>query len=184
MVSGTLILLAELHLQVGLIGIDEFAERCMVAHWLDDKNAGHDPREPATAEGDDGIISEDQANLSGNEGASPHASNKDCAGDELEFIWSGWVFTRQDKDPYPSTPHGHLGNSNRKWPKLNPYVGRVFALKQENVKLRLTKKQMIALWSDQRFRDFCRSHILWYRERFPQHTFSVTHPLRFPKPWR
>jgi hypothetical protein len=185
LVSRTLVFLAELHLHVGLIGIDEFTERCKVAHWLDDNNASHDPREPAAAEGKDGIRLEDETNISGNVGVTPHASKNGCAGDELEFIWSGWVFTRQDEDPYPSTPHGHLRNPNRTWPKLNPYVGRVFARKhQENVKLRLTKKQMIALWSDQRFRDFCRSHVLWYTERFPQHTFSVTHHLRFPKPWR
>lgn len=185
MVSGTLIFLAELHLHVGLIGIDDFTERCTVARWLDDNNVGHDPREPATAEGNDGIKFEDQTNLSGDGDASPHESKNDYAGDVLELMWFEWVFTRQDEDPYPSTPHGHLRDPNRKWPKLNPYVGRVFTQKhQENVKLRLTKKRMIALWSDQRFRDFCRSHILWYTERFPQHTFSITHPLRFPKPGR
>ena len=131
MLSGTLIFLAELHLHVGLIGIEEFTERCKVARWLDDNNSGHDPREPAAAEGDDRIKFEDQTNLSGNVGTSPHANQNDCVDDELEFIWAEWVFTRQDEDPYPSTPHGHLRSANRKWPKLNPYVGRGFAQKHQ-----------------------------------------------------
>lgn len=185
MISGTLIFLAQLHLQLGLIGIDEFTERCKVAKWLDGELGIPDPRDSTTSEGGEEFEHDDPIDADDEKNAVYRMGKSDCGDDVLEFIWSQWVFTRQDPDPYPSTPHGHLHNANNRWPKLNPYVGRVFDAKhQESKTSRLKKKQLIALWSDQRFRDFCRTHIMWYAETFPLHVFSVAHPLRFPKPWR
>jgi hypothetical protein len=106
------------------------------------------------------------------------------AAERIEFLFQGWVFTKADPDPYPSTPHGHWKNQNQKWPKLNPYSGRAFLTKhQEDVGKRLSKVQMKLLWSDEKFKDFCRAHIVWYRESFPFHDFGRSNKLllKFPK---
>lgn len=185
MLSRTLTVLAELHYEVGLIGIDEFTERLEIARWLGDDSLA-DPRGVSGPDnGDDSFVREvREANVGGPVGQSGEKrSDEDHS--TVEFIWLSWVFTRQDPDPYPSTPHGHLNSSNRPWPKLNPYTGRVFKEKhKEDDKMRLTKKQMILLWEDDKFRDFCRSHVVWYREAHPHHDFGVLHLLRFPKPWK
>ena len=182
MVSGTLFVLAELHYHYGFIGLDEFIERCSIADWLEIDAGSDDPRQPGVSEE---LREETTPEGDGEKGRQTAADTSRPDDSSIEFLWSGWLFTRQDPDPYPSTPHGHLGKSNRAWPKLNPYTGRVFKQKhQEDLSLRLTKKQMILLWSDQRFRDFCRSHVVWYAETFPRHAFGVSHPLRFPRPWR
>lgn len=179
--SRTLIYLAEWHLHLGLIGIDEFAERCKVAEWLDASDGGIDPREPFSEEKREPEKNPEKKN-DASDGTSTQSNNSPENG-IIHFVWSGWYFTRQDPDPYPSTPHGHL--NKQPWPKLNPYTGRAFKQKhQEETRLRLNKREMIDLWGDLRFRDFCRSHILWYSETYPQHVFPVLHPFRFPRPWR
>lgn len=78
-------------------------------------------------------------------------------------------------------PHGHYQHQNVKWPKLNPYTGRVFSSKhQEDNSQRLSKKDMTIIWSDESFKSFCREMIVWYQEQFPYHEFPVRRPLRFP----
>jgi hypothetical protein len=186
MVAGTLIALAKFNLQFGLIGIDEYIERREVALWLDDENGVRlDPRDPAVSEE---RREETESGSAENATDLPQKGGGDRRLDpdsgEVEFLFQGWVFTKSDPDPYPSTPHGHWLDSNAKWPKLNPYTGRVFKGKhQEDVSARLKRKQMKKLWNDSKFRDFCRSYILWYVEAFPHHTFGVANPLRFPQ-WR
>ena len=182
MLSDVLISLANWHLHFGLIGIDEFKERFQVALWLDREGDGPDPRE---SQGEDGP---DQHRYEGAEGSPDERvfvrrpKEYTPENEYLELIWFGWVFTRQDPDPYPSTPHGHDGSPNKRWPKLNPYTGRVFKGKhQEEEKRRLNKKRMVMLWSNPEFRDFCRSHVLWYMEAHPHYDFPVMHPLRFPR---
>ena len=182
MVTRTLLFLAEASFQLGLIGIDEYIERCEVAWWLGDEGALGDPREPRDAgEGHEHV-----------EAHRPHvATDSSQTGtgtrvdepDWLRFLFRNtWLFTRSDPDPYPSTPHGHLQSANRAWPKLNPYTGRAFKAKhQEEVSLRLGKTEMKNLWQDEAFRNFCRSYVLWYMEQFPYHRFSVAYPLRFPR---
>jgi hypothetical protein len=186
MVASTLIALARFNLQFGLIGIDEHIERCEVALWLDDRNGKRlDPRAAAASEEHHEEKERGSADNAGDPpqkrgGDGPHESDSG----EVEFLFRGWIFTKSDPDPYPSTPHGHWRNPNAKWPKLNPYTGRVFKEKhQEDISARLSKKEMKELWNDSRFRDFCRSYILWYREAFPHHAFSVADPLRFPRWW-
>jgi hypothetical protein len=47
MITRTLVVLAEASLQFGLIGIDEYIERCEVAWWLGEEGAAiRDPRLP------------------------------------------------------------------------------------------------------------------------------------------
>jgi hypothetical protein len=152
----TLIALAEFNFEFGFIGIDEYVERCEVALWLDDESGKrHDPRDSSGSE---------ERRERGERGPSERASELPQKGDgdqspepdSLEFLFQNWIFTKADPDPYPSTPHGHEGHRNKKWPKLNPYTGRAFKEKhQEDVSARLNKKQMKILWDDERVRDFC-----------------------------
>lgn len=172
---ATLITLAELHFEWGLIGVNEFEERCDVAAWVFDKpgcladprgEEGEDRERPAaTQEPEPPLVSE--RSESSDQSASPQP-------DVLRFTYLGWVFTKADPDPYPSTPHGHWQSQNQTWPKLDPYNGRVFDQKHnEATSKRLTKYQLHALWSDERFKDFCRGHLVWYIEMFPHHKFRV-----------
>lgn len=185
MVTRTLISLAEWHLHLELIGTDEFEERIKVADWLRRSARGGDPRDPAIEhefdDRADEVVLPSTCSSRARDSSRDDTVEDDYEDDHIELVWFGWVFTRQDADPYPSTPHGHDQSPNRSWPKLNPYTGRVFAHKhQEDVKRRLTKKKLITLWSNLEFREFCRSHVLWYMEAHPHHAFSVRRPLRFP----
>ena len=174
----TLVALADVSFQLGLIGIDEFHERLDVAHWLADDNIGiADPRLPESIE--DEVKRETTASeisLISIIKQSPDST------DWIEFLFENkWYFTKSDPDPFPSTPHGHLDNPNQVWPKLSPYTGRVFKAKnQEDTSMRLSKPQMKKLWNDQKFRSFCREHIVWFMEEYPHHVFPVGNPLRFP----
>lgn len=179
----TLIALAELHHSFGLIGISEFVERCEVARWLQDPTPGlADPRDPEAGDPDReeevGEAPEGQAVTV----RTGDPSDPDDPG-YLQFLFMKWVFTKADPDPYPSTPHGHWQNQNRKWPKLNPYTGRAYSAKeQEDKSQRLSRSQLRMLWGDEAFRDFCRGHLVWYREKFRFHRFPVPDAdlLRFP----
>jgi hypothetical protein len=186
MAARTLLTLAKFNLQFGFIGIDEYIERYEVALWLGDPNGKRlDPRDTVLSED---LREEKERGSADNASEPPQKGGGDGLREsdsgEVEFLFQGWVFTKSDPDPYPSTPHGHWRNQNSKWPKLNPYTGRVFKEKhQEDVSARLNKKEMKKLWNDDKFRDFCRSYILWYAEAFPHHVFGVANPLRFPD-WR
>lgn len=181
----TLVNLAEIHYELGLIDYDEFNERVGIALWLSD-GLDVDPRD-----GSEGIT--ESNNLDGSEReknqdsviAKIDSGKSNVENDEswLEFLCLGvWVFTKSDQDPYPSIPHGHFKSQNKKWPKLNPYTGRVFKSKhQEDKSQRLEKKEMRDVWTDEKFKSFCREMIIWYREQFPYHEFSVSRPLRMPR---
>ena len=169
-----LVNLAELHYHFGLIGLDEYEERCRVAEWLfDGSDQDTDPRsrdgnEPAR-EGEAELTPSDTAVA-----VQRSASNNPQDPNHLSFSFLGWVFTKADPDPYPSTPHGHWKDQNNKWPKLDPYNGRAFRAKHnEDTAMRLKKPQMKVLWSDERFKDFCRGHLVWYMEAQPHHVFRV-----------
>jgi hypothetical protein len=179
----TLLTLAEMHHGFGLIGIDEYEERCRVAWWL----YGHaversDPREVGSEERE---RENDEELASGDAAAAVLEGNPNDPADPgyLQLLFNGWIFTKADPDPYPSTPHGHWRSPDSKWPKLDPYNGRVFVAKHcEDMSRRLNRIDMRILWSDERFKDFCRGHLVWYRENFPYHTFRVrpSRLLRLP----
>ena len=102
------------------------------------------------------------------------------------LILNQWVFTLGDVDCYPSVPHGHLHKKTNSWPKLNPYVGRVFSgMHQELVRSRLKRHEMALLWNDQDFVRHCRDQVLWYSGFAPSYTFPNARrgKLRFPR-WR
>jgi|ERR1700730_15185828 len=141
MPARTLLTLAQVSIEFGLIGIDEYRERWEIAHWLNDDTGGlADPRSDSGAEDkpeDAEPIPSGETELRASGDANRPGS------DWLELFWQGWVFTKADPDPYPSTPHGHWRDPNQKWPKLNPYTGRVFKQKnQEDSSRRLRKKDM------------------------------------------
>ena len=184
MFTNTLLTLAEFSFHFGFIGIDEYIERCEIASWLND-DSGELPDPRNSCRQDEAPENEEHPSLDGG-GEMESGQPKEQADPEyVEFLFQKkWVFTKSDPDPYPSTPHGHWKNQNNKWPKLNPYTGRAHKDKhQEDISLRLKRRDMINLWSDEKFRDFCRSHIMWYIEQYPCHTFRVRDPLRFPI-WR
>lgn len=175
----TLKVLADLHLQFGFVDVSEHRERFLVAHWItSDQADNQDPRYPIM----ELESSEDDPAKSVVErgpGTGSPATPSDPDWLEL-LVLNKWVFTRSDPDTYPSAPHGHLHSPNRSWPKLNPYTGRVFKAKDQEL-CRLSKSQMQTLWGMQEFRDFCRSYVVWYMEAHSHHKFGVRYPLRFPR---
>jgi hypothetical protein len=177
--TQTLLFLAEFSFELGLIDVSELAERRRVALWAaDDGSSLADPRELSLGQLEPLRDSESEQSPTAIRGTGEPADPN-----WLELLMLGkWLFTRSDPDPYPSTPHGHLHDANRPWPKLNPYTGRVFKAKhQEDPTLRLTKHEMRRLWRTEAFRDFCRLYILWYIEAHPHHMFRVRDPLQFPR---
>ncbi|MBR0560508.1 hypothetical protein [Neokomagataea anthophila] len=179
MPQNILIEFAKDHYRYGLIGLDEYIERVTIARWLYNDHATYgDPR------GESGEDQEEKDDFPPDDATVTGApANPDEPDDEdyLCFLFQGWIFTKADPDPYPSTPHGHWQNQNRPWPKLNPYTGRVFADKHnENKSMRLTKREMRVLWNDQKFRGFCRDYLKWYLATFPYHDFGVSYIFRLP----
>lgn len=185
-IKNTLIFLAETSWDFDLIGLDEFRERIEIALWLSDESLKTpDPR--LADENDDFEKSEKKdfdSDLISDEGKlNSSAKSKLDEDDTLAFIaWKTWYFTGSDPDSYPSVPHGHYQNENNKWPKLNPYTGRVFSKKdQENTSMHLTKIDMKKLWGDVNFRNFCRAHIMWYMQNYSHYASRVRNPLRLPR---
>jgi len=174
----SLIRIARLHYRYGLIGIDEFSERIHIARWLSDSGfALADPRvesgETSFANGEAEVNSSTpESDLQGVERSQ---STIEPSNEWIEFTClNTWVFTKADPDPFPSVPHGHFKSQNNKWPKLNPYTGRVFMAKhQEDKTRRLSKDEMRKIWRDREFREFCLEMIRWYRIRFPHHPFPI-----------
>lgn len=181
----TLITLAQFHFDLGFIGYDEYDERIHIALWLANNTDANDPRLDDKVESDQ---DESERNEDHNEPvvSRPTKSSSTSTTDgenNLEFLCLGiWVFTKADRDSYPSIPHGHYRDQNRPWPKLNPYTGRVFTAKhQEDKSQRLSKKDMKKIWGDESFKSFCREMIIWYQEQFPYYEFLVRRPLRMPR---
>jgi hypothetical protein len=83
-----------------------------------------------------------------------------------------------DPDDEPSIPHGHY--KAQKHPKLDVYQGGVY----DKTKALLWKeptKRMVALWNDQKFRDFALQAIKQYQISYPKHRWRVVNPLRLPR---
>lgn len=179
----TMIFLAEFSFEAGLIGLDEYEERIEVALWLDDDSgARSDPRGPAVE-----VCERSREERPGERVAGGSSTNSNTPNllepRVLEFIaLNVWHFTGSDPDSYPSVPHGHYRDANRPWPKLNPYVGRVFTAKHvEDPRERLSNKKMRDLWTNSGFRDHCRKQIMWYMQAHSHYRFPVRNPLRLPK---
>lgn len=162
-------LLADLSYLTGVIGYQEYSERCEIADWLMN-NESPDPRfiegEISQNNRDNDVIENDTESLIGKK------TSMDSSKLEITML-SKWVFTQGDVDCYPSVPHGHLYNKTNEWPKLNPYNGRVFSsIHQEDIKKRLDKNAMKILWNDPKFVEHCRKQVFWYSQNFPHYIFS------------
>jgi hypothetical protein len=180
--------LTEWEFGFGLIGWSEVNERLEMLQWLQLLEDGcvRDPR------GDD---DHSYTELTGAEGVpepNPEAGEPSAPSAEnlpIEFLPLGlrhrWCFTKGDRDFYPSVPHGHLTDKNVTWPKLNPYNGKAFSSKDsEDRRFRLSRQELITLWSNDRFRQHCLDMVIWYQNEYPRFRFAVLNPLRFPRPWR
>lgn len=183
MTYRTLVTLADLHHGFGIIGIGEYIERCEVAGWLfDTTGLVVDPRDP---DGEDGERRREEGEGPADGDVTVGTADPidpDDPGNQ-RLLLMGWMFTKGDPDPYPSAPHGHWRSKDRKWPKLNPYTGRVYARNEsEDVSRRLDRMQLHILWRDEAFKDFCRSHLVWFVETYPHHVFPVPKDRLFSFP--
>lgn len=172
--KNTLITLAEIHYDLGLIGHNEYCERIDIALWLSGQYDSEDPRElpqgyPPTQQ--------EVLKIQGNSRLLSHPQT------EEKFLCMGyWIFTKSDAESYPSVPFGFYKNPKQQWPKLDPYTGRVYNAKhQENVQQRLSKADLEKLWSDESLKSLCREITVWYQEQFRSYTFPVRNHLRMPK---
>lgn len=176
----TFVFISDCEYSSGLIGLADMMERHEALDWLvDGDDRSKDPRP---------IQNESQAELeswnllSNDEKLQVRKqANADDEPPILEFIPIGlkrpWCFTVGDPDNYPSVPHGHLNSKDQPWPKLNPYTGRAFNAKDfEELKLRLSRKEMVCLWNNKDFCDHARKQIAYYSTQFPHHKFPV--PIR------
>lgn len=183
--ENTLITLAKIHYGLGLIGQDEYIERARVARWLSAELQGGDPRSESQEEeiNDNREMYDTESEAVAIKDSSGKSTLTDNEDNHLELLCLNiWVFTKSDPDTYPSVPHGHYRNKNNAWPKLNPYTGRVFSSKHhEDRAKRLSKKDLKLMWSNEKFKSFCREVIIWHLEQFPHYRFRVQHPLRFPR---
>ena len=188
--NSNIILLTELSYEIGLIGVAEYVERMKVADWLSEQNAGmrdprreHDEEEPAR---DRPESSEEQGSGGGGGSSGNEGSNSDSSPYMQFLALNTWMFTVGDRDCYPSVPHGHFQRKTNKWPKLNPYIGRVFSgMHTEDIRARLSRTEMKALWSDEDFVEHCRQQVLWYSHFAPSYGFPKARRgrLEFPR-WR
>ena len=129
---------------------------------------------------------EDRERESGSGRAEPQESRIEPQDDFpwlVQFIPAGatgltqWVFNQYDHDYHPSVPHGHY--QGHPWPKLDAYLGWTYNKTRQGK--REPRKKIVALWNDNKFRDFARDAISWYMGAYPQFRWRVSHPLQLPK---
>lgn len=172
--KNTLITLAEIHYDLGLIGHNEYCERIDVALWLSGQYDSEDPRElphnysptqssPLTVHNNSRIVIHPQT--------------------QEKYLCMGvWIFTKADAESYPSVPFGFYKNPKQQWPKLDPYTGRIYRSKyQEDITQRLSKTDLTKLWADENLKSLCREITVWYQEQFRSYTFPVRNHMRMPK---
>lgn len=183
-------LLSDLSYLTGLIGYCEYLERCEVADWLEDPyNQIPDPRLPQEDIQEkpfEDEYPEDRETEEKNR-FTQSGQSRDNEPPYLELlILNKWMFTLGDVDCYPSVPHGHFEVKTRKWPKLNPYTGRVFSnIHKDDPINRLSKQDMKKIWNDPKFIDHCREQVIWYSDFAINYDFPKARrgKLVFPR-WR
>jgi len=167
-----LFLLADLSYQIGLIGLSEYNERVCIAKWLSGE-LEQDPRNTTNRQEQTPEEWRDSLEADSSRDSESNQAKDNPQDPILRLVMlNHWVFTIGDKDCYPSVPHGHRNSKTTKWPKLNPYNGRVFeGMHRENVTARLEKSDMQKLWRDSNFINHCRSQIHWYSGFAPSYAF-------------
>ncbi|ADB37864.1 hypothetical protein [Spirosoma linguale] len=90
-----------------------------------------------------------------------------------------WEFHKTDSDFFPSIPHGHA-LSNHKI-KLDAYSGHMYKNDITKSVDRESRRYIIDLWNDERFRKVARETITYYMETFRSYRWPVANPLRLPR---
>ncbi|MBU6502693.1 MAG: hypothetical protein KGQ35_07495, partial [Burkholderiales bacterium] len=164
-------LLNDLSYAAGLIGLVELEERNQIASWVfsRDHSRIHERTDPR------GVLDrepEEQVRIEEAEVFQPLEKNGRVLGSSVNdpaaqepastqfLVLKRWYFTLGDADCSPSIPHGHENAKTQKWPKLNPYTGKVFtATHQEDAPRRLSRLDMQMLWRDDAFVDHCQQQV-------------------------
>lgn len=180
--KNTLLTLAEIHYDLGLIGHNEYCERTDIALWVSSHYDMKDPRElPSdyTPPSQESTTLQGKSRLVINPPSIYDRSDSDLQ--KLLYL-DHWVFKKNEPDSYPAVPFAYHSDPKNLWPKLDPYTGRVYNAKyNENISMRLSKKDLQKLWSDDGFKSFCREITIWHQEQYSSHTFPVRNHLRMPK---
>lgn len=96
------------------------------------------------------------------------------------ILGSKWEFHPYDDDFFPSVPHGHL--QKNKTIKLDSYLGYTFDTSKDNCRLkRESRKFIILLWNDDKFRDMARNSVEYYIVHHPNFNWRVDSPHRLPR---
>jgi hypothetical protein len=132
---------------------------------------------------DDG---EHGASEQANDDRSVTAKLRERSDDDDDFIihlmisagGDNWIFHPGDDDFFPSIPHGHKKLQNLV--KLDPYLGWKYERSKQCG--RIKRKDIIAIWNDDRFRDMASTAVDYYLSRYPRYTgWSVANPRRIPR---
>ncbi len=177
--SKEIFLLSDLSYANGLIGLVELQERLEIADWLFGNTQDQpDPRGPVDQkiETDKPPSDEDVFRpipVQQPFVASAKAETRKPEAEAMQFLaLKRWYFTIGDPDCAPSVPHGHENSKTQKWPKINPYTGKVFtSIHAEDTSRRLSREEMKALWRNSDFVEHCRDHVKWYAAQFPEYRF-------------
>lgn len=188
--NSNIILLTDLSYEIGLIGVAEYEERMGIAAWLSDIN--EEMRDPRLGNDNEDAQRqrEERVKENGSEGGVRSRGVQEERDDGYPYMQfqalNTWIFTVGDVDCYPSVPHGHFKKKTNEWPKLNPYIGRVFgAMHTEDISARLTRADMKTLWNDESFVEHCLQQVLWYSDFAPRYAFSSARRGKFHFPrWR
>lgn len=183
-------LLNDLSYEAGIIGLVEREERNQIASWVFSREHSTDPRGALDRDPEERARIEEAEVFRplGTDGRGLVSSVNEPTVQEpatMQFlVLKRWYFTLGDADCAPSIPHGHENAKTQKWPKLNPYTGKVFtAGHQEDAPRRLSRLDMQMLWQDDGFVDHCREQVSWYADQFPHYRFGNARRglLAFPR---
>lgn len=93
-------------------------------------------------------------------------------------VLKDWHFHQYDDDFFPSIPHGHW--HKKRAPKLDPYLGWVYVGSRQI--RRESRREIIALWNDLKFRRVAENAIDYYLTTHPHYNgWRVQNPRRLPK---
>jgi hypothetical protein len=176
----SILLLSDLSYHLGIIGLAEMLERADIVRWLSEDDAAvRDPRGANDIESrheqsvrDEDVFVPVPGMPPSGEGTGERKQVKREPPIIHFLALKRWYFTIGDPDCVPAVPDGHENAKTQKWPKLNPYTGRVFSdIHVEDVSRRLTRADMKALWRNPKFVEHCRQQVAWYADRYPRYAF-------------
>lgn len=133
--------------------------------------------------GEKSIASSDESTRKASSDNTPNGSSAH-EDDQLYFCTTlipgltVWQFNKHDDDFFPSVPHGHW--QGKKYPKLDAYLGWIYRGSTQIG--REPRKNIIALWNDNKFREFAASAIDYYLTHNVLHNgWRVSRPRRLPR---